>query len=76
MPVDTQAKRMAVAHIKRLGKGVFPSTTGTVLGRSAIAWNYVTAEPTPPVGGAGPSDVGIGQKKTFSTFAELGGGSW
>lgn len=30
----------------------------------------------PPVGGAGIPAFGLGQKKSFSDAAELGGGSW
>lgn len=30
----------------------------------------------PPAAGTGDNSVGLGQKKTFSQQAELGGGSW
>ena len=76
MPVDSVEKRMAVGHIKRPGKGVGPGSPGTLLGRGAIAWNYVTAEPPPPVAGAGPTSFGLGEKKSFSAANELGGGGW
>ncbi len=76
MPVDSTAKRHAVAHLKRPGRGVFPGTTSTTLGRGAIGWNYVTDIPIPPVGGDGLPGVGLGHKKSFSDAAELGGGSW
>jgi len=50
MPVDSVAKRMAVAGLPFgvVGPNVFPGTTGTVLGRAAGAWNYVPAF-TPPL---------------------------
>ena len=78
MPVDTFAKRMTVAHVKRPGRGVFPGTTNTLLGRGAMAWNYVSVEPPPPTpGGLGGIQIGIGQKRSFSNEPILGGGgSW
>ena len=76
MPVDTFAKRMTVAHVKRPGRGVFPGMTNTLLGRGAMAWNYVSVEPPPPTGGGETFLVGIGHPKTFATTPDLGGGSW
>lgn len=80
MAVDTFAKRMVVAGIPVpgvLGPNVFPGTTNVILGRAAAAWNYAPETPTPPVAVAGSGHIGIGQKKSFSTDAILGGGgSW
>ena len=47
MAVDSLAKRRAVAHLKRGARGATAGTTGTLLGRSALAWNYATLEPPP-----------------------------
>ena len=76
MAVDTAAKRMAVGHVKRPMKGVYPGSTSTVIGRSAIGWSYVPFDAPPPSGGVGSPAFGLGQKKSFSDAAELGGGSW
>lgn len=77
MPVDTVAKRMAVANYGApLGTGVYPGSTGTALGRSAAVWGYYPEAFVPPAGGDGTGMAGLGQKKTFSDQAELGGGGW
>jgi len=78
MPLDTPAKRAAAAHVKRLGKGVVPDATPGLLWRSAVAWSYLAAEPPPPTPGTGGGiQIGIGQKKSFSSEPILGGGgSW
>lgn len=77
MAVDTLAKRMAVAHLKRYpAKGVLPGG-GDSLERAAIAWSYASMFTPPTPGTARTTEIGIGQKKSFSTDTILGGGgSW
>jgi len=77
MPVDSLTKRRAVAHIKRPGNGVTPGSTGTTLGRSAIAWSYSPAAPIPPPPGTGAhrEKFTLGTKESLSVTGEptLGG---
>jgi hypothetical protein len=55
MAIDTATKRAAVAHVKRLGKGVTPGDTGFSW-RAAVAWNYGGNDLTPAAAG-GEGDV-------------------
>ena len=79
MPIDSFAKRMATGGLPfPLGVNVLPGTLATPLGRAAAAWSYLAAEPPPPTPGElGGIQIGIGQKKSFSSEPILGGGgSW
>lgn len=48
MAVDSVQKRMAVAHLKRPGRGVYPDSTSGPLARGSMAWNYVLEDAPAP----------------------------
>ena len=80
MPIDTAAKRAAVAHIKRAGKGVTPNAAQPFIWRVAVAWNYGGNTLTPVVVVASGEDritLGTVDSMLITPNPGLGGrGSW